>query len=185
MTGKKRAPNKSQKATKTTAKTTVPVGALIPQPHGGALRNGGTNAGGPGRPADLVRQRLVGAFEERIDVLERIADGRPVEEVDVPLYLVLEHATCPKCKGALQAKDAASLMMVSIRGLRSAKPGDRTKAMDVLAKYGLGTKDETVLTEHPEWTRRMAALRSALVEIVGDETATQVILRADELARTR
>lgn len=31
---------------------TVPVGALINQPHGGAIRNGGTNKGGPGRPPD-------------------------------------------------------------------------------------------------------------------------------------
>jgi hypothetical protein len=35
--------------------------------------------------------------------------------------------------------------MTSIKGLRSARPGDRTKAMDVLAKYGLGTKDETTI----------------------------------------
>lgn len=40
---------------KTTVKTT---GQLIPQPHGGALRNGGPNVGGPGRPTSAVRELL-------------------------------------------------------------------------------------------------------------------------------
>lgn len=35
----------------------VPVGALVRQPHGGALRNGGTNKGGPGRPPEYLRIR--------------------------------------------------------------------------------------------------------------------------------
>lgn len=39
----------------TTAKTTVAVGDLVPQPHGGALRNGGTNKGGPGRPTKAFK----------------------------------------------------------------------------------------------------------------------------------
>ena len=43
---------------KSTRKSTVPVGELIPQPHGGALRNGGTNKGGSGRPPDAWRHEL-------------------------------------------------------------------------------------------------------------------------------
>ena len=41
---------------KTTDKSTV--GKLIPQPHGGALRNGGTNKGGTGRPRDEWKAEL-------------------------------------------------------------------------------------------------------------------------------
>jgi hypothetical protein len=37
---------------KSTGANPLPVGALRPQPHGGALRNGGTNKGGTGRPPD-------------------------------------------------------------------------------------------------------------------------------------
>ena len=36
-----------------------PGNRLIPQPHGGALRFGGTNKGGPGRPRDIHRDKLV------------------------------------------------------------------------------------------------------------------------------
>lgn len=34
----------------------VGVGELVPQPHGGAIRRGGTNKGGSGRPPDAFRQ---------------------------------------------------------------------------------------------------------------------------------
>lgn len=57
----RKAATKQSKRPKTTAKTTeaVPaVGALIPQPHGGALRNGGPNVGGSGRPKNELREML-------------------------------------------------------------------------------------------------------------------------------
>ena len=41
---------------KTTAKTTAVIGELIPQPHGGALRNGGPNKGGTGRPKKAFKK---------------------------------------------------------------------------------------------------------------------------------
>lgn len=66
---------------KTTAKTTA-VGALVPQPNGGALRNGGTNAGGTGRPSSELRRRLKEAGADRIKVLEEIADSKEVKESD-------------------------------------------------------------------------------------------------------
>lgn len=53
----------------TTAKNGLPVGAMIPQAHGGALRNGGTNAGGHGRPSTALRDRCVDALEQP-EVLE-------------------------------------------------------------------------------------------------------------------
>ena len=81
---------------------------MVP-PHGnGKLRHGsrrGTNAGGTGRPPSAIRERLRGSFEERIEVLEEIADD-PMQT-----------------------------------------PADRTRAIDMLAKYGLGTTKE-ITVEH-------------------------------------
>ena len=59
------------KAKKTTKITT---GELVAQKHGGALRNGGTNKGGPGRPPSKVRQRCRDSFEERLPFLEGVVD---------------------------------------------------------------------------------------------------------------
>jgi len=53
-------------------------GELVPQAHGGALRNGskpGESSPGIGRPSSAVREHCRGSFEERIPVLEAIADG--------------------------------------------------------------------------------------------------------------
>ena len=75
---------------------------MVPQPHGGALLPGA--GGGPqpgsGRPPSEIRKRLRGSFEERIRILEEIADDPDASKVD------------------------------------------RIKAIDMLAKYGLGTKQE-------------------------------------------
>ena len=49
---------------------------LIPQPHGGALRNGGTNRGGPGRPPSAVREMCRKAFEEGLPEIVKIATGK-------------------------------------------------------------------------------------------------------------
>ena len=67
----------------TTAKTTErKVGELIPQPHGGALRNGGPNRGGPGRAPSEIRKQLRGDFRERIQILNRIADDEEMRAGD-------------------------------------------------------------------------------------------------------
>ena len=57
--------------------TEVPVGELVPQPHGGALRNGGTNKGGSGRPPDLFKRRLRQARDRKQvhDYLKKCLDG--------------------------------------------------------------------------------------------------------------
>ena len=48
---------------------------LVPQQHGGALRVGNPgNRGGPGRPRSALRERLRGSLDERVGVLEEIAD---------------------------------------------------------------------------------------------------------------
>jgi hypothetical protein len=81
---------------------------LIPQPHGGAIRHGAlphTNGPGPGRPPSELRRRLRGALEERIGVLEAIAD-------DV-----------------------------------AAPARDRIRAVDTLARYGLGPASDPLVVE--------------------------------------
>ena len=96
-------------ARKSPTKSPTPPGALVVPPHGnGKLRHGsrrGTNGGGTGRPPSAIRERLRGSFEERIEVLEEIADD-PMQT-----------------------------------------PADRTRAIDLLAKYGLGTTKE-ITVEH-------------------------------------
>jgi hypothetical protein len=59
------------KRKKSTGKTT---GALVPQKHGGALRNGGTNRGGPGRPPDEFKRICaeLASREETIAAVEVI-----------------------------------------------------------------------------------------------------------------
>lgn len=82
------------------------MGALIPQPHGGALRNGGTNKGGTGRPpkafkdflAELrtnpkVQEAIRAAaedadsknFKAALDVIVRYDIEKPAEQIDVNL----------------------------------------------------------------------------------------------------
>jgi hypothetical protein len=79
--------------------------ALRTPAHGkGKLKVGGTNRGA-GRPPDKVRAALRRAFDQRIYILQQIADD---EELDM---------------------------------------ANRLKAMDMLAKYGLGTPTAAVDSE--------------------------------------
>src|SRR5438445_158952 len=58
--------------------------ALIPQAHGGALYAGGVagHVGGSGRPSSALRERLRGSFQERVKVLEEIADDAQADPQD-------------------------------------------------------------------------------------------------------
>ncbi len=51
-----------------------------PMKLSGALRGGGKpgNRGGTGRPPSVIRERCRGSFEDRIAVLEEIADDAKV-----------------------------------------------------------------------------------------------------------
>ena len=78
------------------------AGPLVPQKHGGAIFQG-TPANivpGPGRPPSEIRKRLRGSFDERVKILEEIADNPELA------------------------------------------PADRTKAIDMMGKYGLGQMRE-------------------------------------------
>lgn len=117
----------SRKSTDKSTASGLPVGALIPQPHGGAIRNGGTNVGGTGRPRSALRDRLTGSFEDRITVLEHIADGK----VEVRLVGV-----CEAC-----GHEGDPLTLDEIKAATPAI-ADRLKAIDLMGKYGPGSVKE-------------------------------------------
>jgi len=48
---------------------------MRPQPHGGALRNGGTNKGGTGRPSSEIRRMCKEGFADALPVIVKIAKG--------------------------------------------------------------------------------------------------------------
>ena len=57
--------------------------ALVPQPHGGALRVGNPgNVGGAGRPPSEIREKLRGSFAQRIGIIEELADDKAVSPSD-------------------------------------------------------------------------------------------------------
>lgn len=123
----------------------------MPTKHGGFLIAGGGNGppkGEGGRPPSYLRDRLRGTLAERIPLIEQIADGRPIKEAEIPLVNVLRYAECPKCGGDLKKLTEVSdadTVLITLRGRESATPNDRIKALDLAAKYGLGTKDEVTL----------------------------------------
>lgn len=108
---------------KTAAKTAVagrgdPTPTRILQAHGGALLAGGApgNPGGPGRPPTALRERLRGSLEQRVQVLEEIADDPEADS------------------------------------------RDRIRAIDVLAKYGLGTLRELSVEDVRDRLRQTIAI---------------------------
>jgi hypothetical protein len=111
---------------KSTAKSTgksKPPKPKERQPHGGALCRDGNpgNRGGTGRPPSILRDYLRGSFADRITVLEQIADGKTIQRIKV------------------EGKETGAEI--------SADVSDRLRAIDLLAKYGLGTLKE-VSIEH-------------------------------------
>lgn len=107
-------------------KRTEKSAELVVQPHGGALwgkdHRGRKVVPGTGRPPSEIRKRLRGSFDERVKVLEEIADS-------------------------------------------SDDDGDRIKAIDLLAKYGLGTVQEVSVEDvRDRLTRTVAEIRGALTE---------------------
>lgn len=63
----------TRKTIETTSKARLsdaPVGALVPMPRGGALRNGGPNRGGSGRPPESIRVRSRDMYDSVLDQIE-------------------------------------------------------------------------------------------------------------------
>jgi hypothetical protein len=121
---------------------------MVAQPHGGAIYQGApaNPVPGTGRPPSFLRDRLTGSFEQRVEVLEAIADGLAVEEFETDFASILPHVKCPKCETQMQASHPKAQAMLTIRGKRTARPGDRIKAIDTIGKYGPGQKIENVMT---------------------------------------
>lgn len=77
-------------------------------------RRGAGKKGRSGRPPSVIREKLRGSFAKRIKILEQIADGTAIVNVKLP-----------------DGSESKTLV--------SAPIADRIKALDMLAKYGLGT----------------------------------------------
>ena len=92
---------------------------LVPQAHGGALLAGGKpgNKGG-GRTPNELRALFREPLAKLLPVVEQIAEAKDVQEV-----------TCPHCEKKLEV-------------VSWLKAGDKLKAVDLLGKYGLGTRQE-------------------------------------------
>ncbi|KKK90975.1 hypothetical protein LCGC14_2717600 [marine sediment metagenome] len=92
---------------------------LIPQKHGGSLLSGGTpgNKGG-GRTASELRGLMRRPLAKLLPVVERIAEATDTQEV-----------TCPECDHKHQVTSWL-------------KASDKLKAVDLLARYGIGTQQE-------------------------------------------
>jgi hypothetical protein len=111
---------------------------LIPQSHGGALWSGGVpgHDGRGGRPPSLLRARLRGSLDERVAVVEEIADD-------------------PEASAA-----------------------DRIRAVDLLARYGLGA-DATVSTE--DVRERLKASVELITAMLPAGLSRDVVLRLREV----
>jgi hypothetical protein len=105
-------------------------GELVVPEHGrGKIWQGApaNPVAGTGRPPSAIREQLRGSFSERVKILEKIADGI------VTLRLV---GCCEECghEGEPLTADEIKAALPQI--------ADRIKAIDMLAKYGLGTRQE-------------------------------------------
>jgi hypothetical protein len=99
-----------------TVKTDV---KLIPQEHGGALLAGGKpgNKGG-GRTPNELRALMREPLAKLLPIITEIAEAKDIQEV-----------TCPHCDGKHEVETFL-------------KAGDKLKAVDLLARYGIGTRQE-------------------------------------------
>ena len=101
----------------------------------------------------MLRERLRGSFADRVATLEQIADGSAIQKVKLP-----------------NGQETDTLI--------SADVPDRLKALDLMAKYGLGTQKEvTVEDVRDRLTRSLA--------IVHEECREHPAIAARILARFR
>lgn len=136
--------------------------ALVEQSHGGALQVGNAgNAGGPGRPASLIRERCRGSFEARIGILEQIADGEPIVKTAIP---------------SVDGKGKLTLLEATV----SASPNDRLKAIDLLGKYGGIEKVSIEIDQPPQMTETGEQLMERLATVMVPRFAA-LLARDDRL----
>lgn len=108
----------------------TPVAPLVPQPNGGALRvgNPGNKGNKHGRPASVIREALRLDFEKRRRKLREIADNKPEKGEN------------------------------GKPGPRPYSTADQLKALDLMAKYGMG---QPVEVGGPDGTPFTIAVRRA------------------------
>ncbi len=154
-------------------KTSVP---MVRQPHGGALRVGGSNRGGTGRPKDEVREKLIDISQGKgIEFLTDLMEGK----VSVRLVGKCEHC---QAKSGLSSGDTASdEAKVLLHNVR-ASVDQRLKALDIALKYGNAKDDEIDdITKHPDVKRFLAAFHTALAEKASQKVGASVRQRVDEI----
>lgn len=143
----------------TPAKAKPAAVALVPQPHGGAIKTGGNpgNRGGGRTPSEL-RRRLREAAADRVEILEEIADGI----VKIPVVGV-----CEKCGHQHSAEKMGIKDIIE----KAVSANDRKQAIDTLLKYGVGTQDEISVVS-PDVMARLEAQASRFVaELEADALA--------------
>ncbi len=142
--------------------------------NGGLLKTGNPgNAGGSGRPPSMIREQLRGSFADRIAFLDSVVDGDVMQTMQITFGAAVSLLKCPHCDHAgleLLTKDSETLSR-TVTVKVSASTSDRLKAADILAKYGLGTSNESnvnlndkrVLTREEREERTLTLIKPAKV----------------------
>lgn len=126
------------------------------QEHGGALRRGGTNRGGTGRPPHVIRDHF----------RELLAAQGTKHLAEVLAGVVHFRGKCEKCSH------------VQTRKINHAsESGERTRVVEVLARFGIGTKDELNLISPEVRTRVQETV--ALIASRADWKSTELLEALD------
>lgn len=104
---------------------------------------GGGVQPGSGRPPSVIREHLRGSFYDRVGIITDIADGKPMQHARLRMIDILPHIVCTNCGESHQAAPKADTdALLEFDAMISASPKDRLAALDLAAKYGLGTLKE-------------------------------------------
>ena len=95
---------------------------LIPQEHGGALRRGNPGNKGGGRTPNEIRALMRQPLAKLLPIITDIAEAKDIQEV-----------TCPHCN---EKHEVVSWL----------KAREKLQAVDLLARYGIGTRQEVETT---------------------------------------
>lgn len=167
---------KAKKERKTAAGTALkghPVGTLVAQPLGGALRVGNPgNKGGGRRKAETL---------DKLDELLALHGPGLVAEIMTGTVKYNFVGTCSHCRKESTGPTNIKEFLDAV-SLRTPSPDTRLRSIEAAAKIAWGDKTEIEIVNHPEVQRRIAALRQALIENFGEEAAARAIVRADEIA---
>jgi hypothetical protein len=90
-----------------------------------------------------------------------VIDGVPMMRVKFSLASVAAHCVCANCGESQVAPASPEAHMLEVEVMTSATVGDRIRAMDLLAKYGLGTSNEEKIEVRDGDNIPTAAERSA------------------------